>query len=351
MIIAIDESPLNKGQHKVRGSGFYLLELKKALIKNFPDNKFIFFKRGESLQKDINVLHIPYFEPFFLSLPFFNPFNSVVTIHDLTPLIYPDLFPSGVKGKIKFAVQKVLLRRYKAIITDSEASKQDISTILGFSRHKIHVVPLAAAGHFKNLNLSNEEKRKIAKKHNLPEKFALYVGDATRNKNLPRIVQAAEIADIPLVMVGRALASNVGDKTNSWNADLIAVKKAAEINNKIIILGYLSDSDLVELYNVATFSLLVSLYEGFGLPVLEALQSGCPVIVSKLGSIPEVAGNAGLYVDAFDVHSIASAMRSMFDDSRLRRKFIERGILQAKKFSWDKTAAGTMKVYEKTANS
>lgn len=351
MIIAVDESPLKMGQHKVRGSGFYLLELKRALLAGFSDNKFIFFTRGQALPKDVNVLHIPYFEPFFLSLPFFNPFNSVVTIHDLTPLVYPDLFPAGIKGKVKFAIQKVLLRRYKAIITDSEASKQDIATILGINKSKIHVVTLAAAAHFRDLQLSVKEKNTVLEKYGLPQKFALYVGDATRNKNLPRIIQAAEIADIPLVMVGKALSADVQDKDNAWNVDLIAVKKAALHNKNIILLGYLSDDDLVKLYNVATFSVLVSLYEGFGLPILEAMQSGCPIIVSKLGSIPEVAGSAGVYVDAFDVHNIAEHMRNFYDDSRLRRKMIERGFLQIKKFSWGKTAAETMKVYEKVAHS
>ncbi|HSA83329.1 MAG TPA: glycosyltransferase family 1 protein, partial [Patescibacteria group bacterium] len=185
----------------------------------------------------------------------------------------------------------------------------------------------------------------------LPEKFILYVGDVTWNKNLPRLVQAISQLDISLVMVGKALAEKDFDRANSWNADRVKLEEAIGGNKNILKLGFVSDDDLVVLYNAATAFVFPSLYEGFGLPVLEAMQSGCPVITTKEGSLAEVAGDGAYFVDAYREESIADGIRKVFNDQDLQKKLVEKGLQQAKKFSWKKTAEQTIAVYKKVVTS
>ena len=148
MKIAIDISPLKTG-HKVRGVGFYLEHLKNALLKYFPQNEYVFFESGEKLPDDIGLVHFPYFEPFFLALPLYKKFKTVVTVHDLTPIVFPQAFPRGIKGELKWQMQKYALRQADAIITDSESSKNDIIKYVGAELNKINVVYLAAGEEFK----------------------------------------------------------------------------------------------------------------------------------------------------------------------------------------------------------
>lgn len=347
MKVAIDVSPLESGhylQHRVRGTGFYLTNLRESLIKNFPENKYHFFKRGDNLPVDIDLVHYPYFEPYFLTLPFKKSHKSVVTVHDLTPLVFKDKFPAGVKGNLKWEMQKRILKKTDLIITDSHSSKKDIHKFTGIQIDKIQVVYLAAAEHFKKL--SKPDKR-ILKKYGLPEKFILYVGDGTWNKNLPNLIKAVSITDFNLVIAGSAFTNKDYDKNNPWNKDLYEAQTLASANKKIHPLGFVPDKDLVELYNLATIFIMPSFYEGFGLPVLEAMQSGCPVITTREGSIGEVADSAAYFADPYDVDSLTKGLNELMVNKELREALSIKGISQAKKFTWKKTAEETNKVYEK----
>ena len=349
MKIAIDVSPLQTG-HKVRGVGFYLENLKNALVKYFPENEYFFFQAGEKLAKDVGLVHFPYFEPFFLELPLYKQYKTVVTVHDLTPIVFPNAFPRGIKGEIKWQMQKYALRKADAIITDSEASKKDVIKYVGAKTSKISVVYLAAGEQFKKLE-NGDWKKVIQKRYGLPDHFLLYVGDVTWNKNLPRLVGAVKELRIPLVMIGKSLVSEDYDRDNVWNADLVKVQseikdQSAETKGPITALGFVPDEDLVKIYNLATAAILPSLYEGFGLPVLEAMACGCPVITSKGGSLPEVAGDAAFYIDAYNVESIAAGIKEVFENKQLQETLRSKGLENAKRFSWKKTAAETVKIYE-----
>lgn len=350
MKIAVDISPLVDDSiisHRARGTGFYIHNLKKSLLEYFSNNKYIFFTRGESLPSVVDIIHYPYFEPFFLTLPFRKVAKTVITVHDLTPFVFKEYFPSGLRGSIKWWIQKRFLQRSDAIITDSECSKADIIKYTGISESKITVVYLAAGEEFKQVQSSKLEVESFRKKYNLPEKFVLYVGDVTWNKNLPRLIEAVIKTNIPLVLVGKAIAEKDFDKTNLWNRDLDSVQKLIEENKNILSLGFVSSDELVLLYNIATVFCMPSLYEGFGLPILEAMQCGCPVVTTREGSIPEIIGDAGLYVDAYDVSSIAKGLKEVFSNSNLQHKISKRGLERAKKFSWEKTAKETFQVYKK----
>jgi glycosyltransferase involved in cell wall biosynthesis len=344
MNIAIDVSPLQSG-HKIRGVGFYLAHLQEALLRYYPQYTYHFFSKKEILPKNTDVIHYPYFEPFFLTLPFWKKHKTVVTVHDLTPLVFPKDFPPGKKGTLVWQIQKANLKRVDAIITDSLSSKKDIEKICRISPGKIHVVYLAAGEQYKVL--PQDRIQAIREKYNLPQKFVLYVGDATANKNLPRLLQAMEDTKTPLVLVGKTIADENIDEKNVWNKSLIATKRLVKENPLAHILGFVSDEDLVALYNAATVCVMPSLYEGFGLPVLEAMASGCPVITTKEGSLSEVAGEAAFFVDGYDIDSIADGIKTVLEHTGIQEELSEKGLVQVKNFSWEKTAEKTIAVYEK----
>lgn len=330
--------------HRVRGSGFYVQNLIKALSKYFPENEYVLSSYDKIDKTDL--VHFPYFEPFFLTLPLYKKFKTVVTVHDLTPLVFPEEFPSGIKGKLKWAVQKKNLEGADLIITDSRCSKKDICRFTGIKEVKVKSIYLSAGEEFRKINLSENKVNNLREKYNIPEKFALYVGDATWNKNLPSLVKAAAKTGIPLVMVGKALKDESFDKSNPWNKDLFETQNLAKNSSgKVYLLGFVSSDDLVSLYNMATLFIMPSFYEGFGLPILEAMRCGCPVITTDKGSLGEIAGNAAFKVDPYSIESIADGIEKVFSDESIQKKLSEQGLENSKQFSWKKTAEDTMDGY------
>src|SRR5581483_10689728 len=319
MRVGIDISPLKSGnflQHRVRGTGFYIENLRSALEKFCSKNSYTYFTKEEKVE-NLDLVHIPYFEPFFITLPKRKVFKTVVTVHDLTPLVFPQAFPSGIKGKLKWLVQKNRLAQSDAIITDSESSKKDIERFVSESV-PVSVVNLAGNKYSKK-KISEELKKKILSKYKLPEAFILYAGDATWNKNLPRLLDAAIQTNLPIAMVGSALANRDTDTSNPWNQDLISVWKKADQNKNIHLLGFVSDEDLEALYNLTSVFVMPSLYEGFGLPSLEAMSCGAACVTSTKGSIPEIGGKDGiLYVDPTSAESIKEGILEVFNDKSLR---------------------------------
>lgn len=348
MKIAIDTTPLLTG-HKVRGSGFYLENLKNALIKYNPENDYYFFNHHEPVPSGVELTHYPYFDPFLLTLPLLSK-NTVVTVHDLIPIVFTKYFPIGLKGALKWQIQKRALQNSKTIITDSECSKKDIIKYTGIKENMIHVVYLAAGEQFIKIN-NNQYLANVQSKYNLPDKFVLYVGDVTWNKNLPRLISAVNKAELPLVMVGKALKQEVIDKDNPWNKDLIKVLDEIKESKNIVRLGFIPSEDLVAIYSLATVFVMPSLYEGFGLPILEAMKCGCPVVTSKNGSLPEVAGEAAYYIDAENINSIADSLQRLFTDRSLQEKLARKGLEQAEKYSWSKTAQQTVEIYKRVISS
>lgn len=346
MKIAIDVSPLQSG-HKVRGVGFYLTYLKEALLTYYPTNEYQFFTNGEKIAEKTDVLHYPYFDPFFMTLPFIKKYKTVVTVHDLTPLIFPTHFPAGFKGNLRWHIQRFRLKKVDGILTDSYASKKDIEKIVNVPQEKVTVAYLAAGEEFKKLNEENAHLKNVKKKYNLPNNFILYVGDVTWNKNVPRLVKAVSEISVPLVMVGKALVSKEFDKTNIWNSDLVEVNKLAQSNKNIIRLGFIPTADLVALYNLATVFVFPSVYEGFGLPIVEAMQSGCPVIISREGCMPEVGDGAVEYFDAFNTDSLENTISKVLQSKKMQKELSQKGLEQAKKFSWKITAEKTIESYKK----
>jgi len=329
MRLALDLSSLTSG-HRVRGLGFYTQRLKTELEKIFSLELFGF---DQQPAQTVDLVHYPAFTLF--TLPPRKPICPfVVTVHDLIPLKYPQQYPLGIKGRVFWTLQKLYLQKAAMIITDSQASKKDIVCLTHIPAEKIEVIYLAAGEEFKPL--SNP-----ALKLSLPKKFVLYVGDANYNKNLIHLANTCLNLGFPLVLAGKQITETDYDHQHPETKDLVELQTLIKANpNKIFPLGFVSTSDLVFLYNLATAYVQPSLDEGFGLPALEAMASGCPVLTSRAGSLPEICQGT-------DREFNSQNLKRVWQSPTLRLKMSKQGLAQAKKFSWQKTAQQTFKVYEK----
>lgn len=364
MKVAIDSGPLNSG-HKVRGIGMYTRELSKEL-KNLKDKEFeieaVDFRKIDSEKYDI--VHYTYFNPYFLTLPTGKTAKEVITIHDLIQLIYPKQYASGVKGKLRFYLQKILIRRVDGIIAVSETTKKDIVRFLGIAGEIIHVIHEAPRKVFKHLS-DSETLDAVKRKYKLPEHFVLYVGDINYNKNVLGLIKACKIAKTPLVICGKQaldvemqgvdLPSLRGPR--DWmrfvfgkpHPELAHYEKLLtefRKNKSIFRLGFVPDEDLVAIYNLASVYVQPSFYEGFGLPVLEAMACETPVVVARNNALVEVAGKAALVADPKDEADIAAKILKLFDNSSTRLRLVREGRKRTRDFSWEKTAKETLKVYK-----
>ncbi len=328
MKIAIDSGPLTSG-HKVRGVGFYT----QNLIDNLGDKiEAVDFQNADLSKYDL--IHYPYFSLFQNNLHLVKKNKFVVTIHDLIPLIYPKNYPPGIRGKINFWLQKFAVCKADAIITDTETSKKDIVRFLGISPEKIHVVYLAPGKNFRKIADSNFLD-KVRAKYNLPKKFVLYVGDVNYNKNIPVLIKACKLADLPLVLVGKqALEIENLDLNHPELVHLNEVVKDLKSKN-IIRLGFVPDEDIVAVYNLASVYCQPSLYEGFGLPVLQAVACGIPVVASRTQALVEIAGEAATFVEPDSPNQFVEAFENLKSVGQLPRKY-----------SWDKTADETYSIYK-----
>lgn len=345
--VAFDIRPLNNPQ-KYRGVGVYTQNLYSQLRQKTKKVAVYGFKHPQEITENTDLVHYPYFDPFSLTLPLFKKFPTVVTVHDLIPIIFPEHFPKGLKGWLKWQIQKLSLKRTIHIITDSDSSQKDIVKILKVKKDSVSSIHLAPASVFQPASLA--EQRRIRKKLGLPEKFLLYVGDFNWNKNVPSLVKACIGLEIPLVVAGGKAVSFDYDPRHPENQPLAEFQRLVQRHAELTTTpGFLSQKDLIALYSTATFYCQPSFYEGFGLPVLEAMACGCPVICSSFSSLPEVAGEAAIYIkDPYSVQSIKATIKKAFNFSeKSREKIINNAFKQVKKFSWQKTAQETRGVYEK----
>ena len=302
------------------------------------------FTTIEQMTAETSLVHMPYFDPFFLTLPTLTlPF--IVTIHDLIPLKFPKHFPKGVRGSVKWYVQRYRARQASAILTDSLVSKNDITTLMSIDSQKIYPVHLAAHQVFEKIG-DSKQKEKIRQKYNLPQKFVLYVGDVNWNKNVPGLISSIEKLNIPLVMVSQTLKNTVnGDHPVQKGIRLLQESIAG--NKNFLVYDQIPQNDLVMFYNLATLMVLPSYYEGFGLPIVEAFACACPVVCSTEGSLPEVAGGAARLINPYDIGELTKAIDQMYSSVVLQNEYSKKGLLRAKGFSWEKTAIQTIDVYKK----
>ncbi|MDB5054940.1 MAG: glycosyltransferase family 1 protein [Bacilli bacterium] len=267
--------------------------------------------------------------------------KSVVTIHDLAFMRFPDSTSKRIYQHhsrwVPYSAQKA-----DRIIADSMQTKNDIIELLQVSPDKIDVIHLAADKKFRPL--PEHEYRPITQKYNLPEKYILFVGTVEPRKNLLGLVQAYELLKQnhpiteKLVIVG----------ARGWKyTPIFEWIQQHHLETDIIFTGYIEDDDLVALYNAATIFVLPSIYEGFGIPILEAMQCGIPVIASNVSSIPEVVGESGILVDPHYHEGWAKAMLRLLTDEQEHLHYASLSLKRGEHFNWHKVAQQTLQVYDK----
>jgi glycosyltransferase involved in cell wall biosynthesis len=259
--------------------------------------------------------------------------NQVVTIHDIVSIEHPEWFRTSATAYYRLLLP-LLVRQVHKIITDSRYSKDRILKRLNVPREKVIVIPLGVGETF--MPISRDVISQLLAKLGITNSYILTLGSLEPRKNLKRLFLAWKIVcdkypDYDLVVTGLPSTSSRGTGFS-------------EIPAHVQFVGFCADQDLPALYSGARAFILPSLYEGFGLPPLEAMACGTPVIVSDKTSLPEVTGDAGLYCDPYDIDDMAQAIQRMIEDSDLRAALREKGLQHVKSFNWNKTAQEIWKV-------
>jgi len=275
-----------------------------------------------------------------LSVPLLSGTPSVFTLHGAEQFAVPEVFPA-VDRIYSRIMMPIYCRRAAAIISTTQMGVDEIVHYVGADRRKLH--PVHEAAHPRFRPWSEEELAPIRERYGLPERFLLFVGGLSPLKNFSNLLRAYKLlgeSAPPLVAVGFL----------RWKyAEDVALIGELGLESRVIRTGFVPDEDLPGIYNLAQVLLLPSLYEGFGIPVLEAMACGTPVITSKTGCTPEVAGNAALLVDPRNVAEIAGTIQRLLDDPALQAELAERGRKRAPEFSWRRAAEESLQVYELAA--
>lgn len=275
------------------------------------------------------------------SAPLRCPTPYAITIHDASLFRFSQYHPRSRLLALRLLLPQVA-RRAQAVITVSEASRRELIDILRLVPEKVHVVHNAAGQDFKPLR-DQEQRARLQQKYHLPSRFVLFVGTIEPRKNLLRLIAAfgqtqRDHPDCHLVLVG----------PEGWlmNGALAKETAAADLIGKVHYLGTVPQADLPGLYSLATLFAFPSLHEGFGLPLLEAMACGTPVLTSNCSSMPEVSGSAAYLVDPNSVASIAEGLNYLLNSAVRREWYVEQGLARAQQFSWEQTARQTAVIYE-----
>ena len=352
------------------GIGWYCHNLIKSIIELDRDNEYILIHRqksNDSLYRMCEELIIPYSKIIpmkrtignNLQLPlklrnynfdiihelsqlpiFWTEINSrkIITIHDLSPLLYPETFDIFTVNLNRYLLPHAL-KRADIVIAVSNNTRKDLIRIFKLPEEKIKVTYLGVNEFFKPIEVSES----FLKKYKISKPYILYVGTLEPRKNIPTLLKAfyklKKKYKIPhtLVVVGK-----IGWKYH----EIFKILDILKLQKYIIFTGYVPIEDLPKLYSSADIFVYPSIYEGFGLPPLEAMACGCPVVTTNVSSLPEIVGDAGVKVNPYDVVGLATAIYDVITDESLKRALSTKGINRAKKFNWKITAKKTLDIYK-----
>jgi glycosyltransferase involved in cell wall biosynthesis len=310
---------------------FYFPDILFRILSSFIPIPYSFF-----FKDDVNLTHF-----FDYIIPFSVKGKKILTVYDMCFMAYPETLP--LKTRLLLAINlKLSCKRADKIITISKFSKKEIMKYLNISSEKIDVVP-CGVNLEKYYTLDNKDIiEQIKEKHSLKDEYFLYLGTLEPRKNLVRLIEAyyklKNEADVPdLVLAGR----------KGWSyEEIFECIHKLKLEQSVFYIGYISDEDTTPLICGATVFLFPSLYEGFGLPPLEAMACGTPVITSNVSSLPEVVGDAALLVDPFDVDDIYKKMKILVSNNDLREELIKKGKSRVSLFSWNNAAIKLMEIYK-----
>ncbi|MBI3384773.1 glycosyltransferase family 4 protein [Candidatus Gottesmanbacteria bacterium] len=352
------------------GSGVYTYELLNSFYDFDEKNEYTVFLPPNVIPSDLpkekNNWHYQLVGPaklwtmyslpkfFFVSKPkldiFFSPthylppfilYPSAISILDLSFLYFKSNFTLKDFWQLKLW-SEWSAKSCRQIFTISQASKDDIINLYQLPENKI-AVTYPGIKELKNLRIKELSMNKVLEKYGINHNYILFVGTVQPRKNIVKLIEAfSKITDkdLELVIIGRS----------GWMyEEIYAAPKKFGVEQKVKFLDSVSDEELPYFYKNAACFVLPSLYEGFGMPILEAMQNGCPVVTSNVSSMPEAGGNAALYVDPSNVGDILNKIKMVISDPKLQKEMIKKGYEQVKKFSWEKTARETLKVLEQVA--
>jgi glycosyltransferase involved in cell wall biosynthesis len=286
----------------------------------------------------VDLFHSPDFV-----LPPTGRTSSILTVHDLSFLRKPECFVPGFSEYLEGAVTRAVSRAAH-ILADSESTRRDVIELLKVPPEQVTVVYPGVEARFRPIR-DREVRRQVRSKYNLPERFVLGVGTIQPRKNFATLVEAFagllaahedSVSDWHLVLAGERgwMYEETFDAVERWG-----------LGNSVHYLGYVDDPDLPAIYSLATAFAFPTLYEGFGLPVLEAMACGTPVVTADNSSLPEVVGDGGLLVEASDAHQLTASLSRVLSDERLRRRLQLSGLEQSKQFTWSGAAAKVLELY------
>jgi glycosyltransferase involved in cell wall biosynthesis len=285
-----------------------------------------------------DVYHAPHYV-----LPVAVRTPSVVTIHDCIHLMFPQYLPNRAAYAYARATMWAAAKQSDCILTVSEASKRDILRFFTVPASKVVVAYTAIDERF-SIEPPQEDVARVRERYQLEQRFVLYAGNIKPHKNLVRVIEAfaalrtGELDDLKLLIIG--------DEISKLPALRRAVHKH-KLHKHVRFLGYLPDDTLAILYHLASVFVFPSLYEGFGLPPVEAMASGTPVVTSNISSLPEVTGDAAVLVDPYDIDSIVAGLRQVLTNPALAAEMSRKGLVRARHFSWPQSVQMTLDVYRK----
>lgn len=275
--------------------------------------------------------------------PALAPCPTVVTVHDLSFMRYPQAFPPVQRAYLQSQVRRSV-RAARQVIAVSQATKQDVIELFGVPADHIDVVHNGVDASFCPAPAAQVEA--FRRQQRLPQRYILHLGTLEPRKNLVRLVQA--FAHVKGMDSGQPPIKLVLAGGKGWDYDAIFAEVTHQgLEQEVLFPGYVADEELVWWYRAAAVFAYPSLLEGFGLPVLEAMACGAPVVTSNVSSLPEVAGDAALLVDPTSVDALAAALLRLLDDTTLAAELRTRGLHQAARFPWSRTAAETADVYRR----
>jgi len=319
----------------------YSQELARRLpVRTIESRRYLSFWQSLRLAfiiwKEKGIVHLPNQD--FARYALFRRQPFVVTVHDIARFRF-GFDPESMIERLMLKLDVIGIKRATHIIATSQHTKDDIIQYLGIPEEKISLV------------YNGTDCRVFGPRNGEPldGRYILYVGSERPRKNLGRLFEAfaelrPEFADLKLVKVGPVGRSRTYRQDTMRKLDCLAIK------DDVVFVDYVQESDLASYYASAELLAYPSFYEGFGLPPLEAMCSGCPVVTSNTSSLPEVVGDAGIMVSPTDTSGWVEAMRRVLTNRELRDEMVRKGLEQAKQFSWDRTAQQTLEVYRKFAD-
>src|SRR5437762_6444934 len=289
----------------------------------------------------VTLFHAPHYV-----LPPLIRCRSVVTIHDCIHLMFPQYLPNRFAFDYARTSIRGAAKRATRVLTVSESSKRDILKYVDTQPEKIDVIYNAYDERFA-IDPAEEDVVRVRERYQLQDEFVLYAGNVKPHKNLERLIDAFQIVrkrgldHLKLVMIG--------DEISKYTALRRAVHQH-QLHKYVRFLGYLPEETLAVMYRLAGVFVFPSLYEGFGLPPLEAMASGTPVVVSNVSSLPEVAGDAAVLVDPYSPEAIAEGILKVLQSAHLRADLRQRGFARVKQYSWERSVARVREVYRDAAH-